>query len=94
MAVIFRWDPQKARSNLRKHGISFDEAVAVFHDVLSVTIPDMLHSDDEDRFIIIGHTLTHKLVVVVHTDDGSTVGIISARPAMAHERNQYGERQT
>ena len=54
MNLIITWNPQKARSNRRKHGVSFEEATRVFYDPLSITIDDPLHSSDEERFIIIG----------------------------------------
>lgn len=54
MNLIITWNPQKARSNRRKHGVSFEEATSVFYDPLSITIDDPLHSNDEERFIIIG----------------------------------------
>ena len=52
--MLFEWNPQKAKTNLEKHGVTFDEATTVFKDTLSVTIADPLHSDDEERFVMIG----------------------------------------
>lgn len=87
----FEWDEQKAASNLNKHGVSFEEAVTVFGDPLSDTLPDPDHSLDEHRFIIIGSTESGRILVVAHTDDGQTVRIISAREATHEERQFYEE---
>jgi len=66
----FVWHPAKARTNLRKHGVSFDEASTVFNDPLSRTFDDPDHSLDEERFVIIGHSEDGRLLFVSHTDDG------------------------
>jgi uncharacterized protein len=68
MKVIVGWDPVKARTNRRKHGVTFEEAATVFTDPFSSTIPDPLHSETEDRFIIIGQSIQRRLLVVMHTD--------------------------
>jgi uncharacterized DUF497 family protein len=93
MPLLFEWDPHKARANVRKHGVTFNEACAAFEDVLSVTIPDPLHSKDERRFILIGHSHRGRLLVVVHTDRGDRIRIISARPATKKERRYYEENE-
>ena len=85
----FEWDSEKAAENLRKHGVSFDEAATAFFDRLSVTIPDPDHSVGERRFITMGTSSTEKLLVVAHTEEESTLRIISARPASAAERKRY-----
>ncbi len=89
MSLAFEWDPEKARANARKHGVSFDEAATSFGDPLSVTIPDPDHSDDEDRFILLGSTYQGRLLVVVHTERGDNIRIISARLATRTERHAY-----
>ncbi len=61
MRLTFEWDEEKARANLKKHGVSFEEASMVFADTLSVTISDPLHSDDEDRLVTVGATPDHKI---------------------------------
>jgi uncharacterized DUF497 family protein len=81
MAVEFEWDAAKARANLRKHGVSFDEATTVFGDPLARTIYDPLHSDEEHRFVIIGESHARELLVVVFTDRERKIRIISARAA-------------
>ncbi len=93
MPLNFEWDESKARSNLAKHGVSFEEASTVFGDPMSITIPDPSHSQAEDRWIILGHSHRGRLLVVVHTERGDNLRIISARPAARGERKQYEESQ-
>ena len=85
----FEWDPAKAESNRKRHGIDFGEAATAFGDALSLTIPDPEHSVGEERFILIGVSYRNRLVVVAHSEDGDTIRIISARSATAAERNAY-----
>ena len=85
----FEWDPVKAESNLRKHGVSFGEASTAFGDPLSLTLLDHAHSDEEERFVLLGQTRSQRLVVVVHTDRGGITRIISARLATTRERRRY-----
>lgn len=89
--LLFEWDANKARKNIKIHGVSFDEASTAFKDTLSLTIYDPLHSDKEDRFILIGNSYKNRLLVVVHTEKGDKLRIISARKATKNERNQYEE---
>lgn len=77
--------------NLKKHGVSFEEAATVFRDLLSVTLADPLHSEDEDRFVIIGQSIQGRLLVVVHTARGDRIRLISARVATRRERRDYEE---
>ena len=91
MALNFEWDEDKAKSNLAKHAVSFEEAATVFGDPLSLTIHDPIHSQVEDRFIIIGNSYQRKLLVVVHTERGDNIRIISARRAAKRERMNYEE---
>lgn len=85
----FEWDPEKERENIKKHGVSFEEATTVFGDPLAGTIPDPDHSLGEPRFITIGRTANHRLVVVSHTEQDDNFRIISAREPTAHERKTY-----
>jgi len=85
----FEWDPDKARRNLRKHGISFEEAATAFADPLSLTIEDPDHSQEEDRFATIAASCFRRLIVVIHTDRRGTIRIISARLAGKSERRAY-----
>ena len=87
----FAWDPRKAAANLRKHGVSFEEATTVFRDTLSVTGLDPDHSVGERRYITFGTSNSGGFFVVSHTDDGSTIRIISARLATRQERKIYEE---
>ena len=91
MPLGFEWDDDKASSNLAKHGVSFPEAATVFADPLSLTIPDPAHSQVEDRFVIIGSSYQGKLLVVVHTDRGDNIRVISTRRASKRERKAYEE---
>jgi len=85
----FEWDPEKARRNLKKHGVAFDEAVTAFYDPLSATFDDPDHSNEEQRYISIGFSSQGRLLVVGHTERGEIVRIISARRATAHERKKH-----
>lgn len=87
----FEWHKTKAAANIRKHGISFDEAATVFADLFSHIYPDVDHSDDETRFLIIGMSQAERILVVSHTDRGEQVRIISAREATRKERLFYEE---
>ena len=87
--MLFEWDPEKARLNLRKHGVSFDEAATVFYDPLSATFYDPDHSEEEQRLITVGVSSQDRLLVVAHTERGNAVRIINARPATAHERKKH-----
>jgi uncharacterized DUF497 family protein len=90
MSMTFEWDEGKASDNFAKHGVSFAEASTVFADPLSRTIPDPLHSDEEDRFIILGESAPGRTLVVVHTHQGGEdIRIISARKATSRERKNY-----
>jgi len=88
----FEWDPEKAAENLSKHGVSFGEAEGVFSDPLALEMPDPDHSEGEERWIIIGESYRHRLLVVVFTERAETTRIISARPASRSEANSYEER--
>lgn len=87
----FKWDPGKAASNFKKHGITFEEAASVFGDPLSETFNDPDHSFDEERFIIIGHSRNARLLFVSHSDDGEEIRIISARKLTSSEIREYEE---
>ena len=91
MALQFEWDPNKDRRNRKKHGVSFDEASTVFADPLARTIGDPLHADEEDRYITLGQSHRRRLLVVVFTDRGDVIRIISARVATRRERKDYEE---
>lgn len=85
----FEWDAKKAALNLAKHGISFDEAATVFGDPLATSILDPDRTATELRFVTIGLSSDHRLLVVCHTDRGDRTRLISARESNRHERQQY-----
>jgi uncharacterized DUF497 family protein len=90
-SIRFEWEPVKARANLRKHRVSFDEASTVFADERALLIDDPDHSDDEERFILLGSSSNLRMLVVVHCvrAAGSVIRIISARKANADEQSRY-----
>ena len=89
----FEWDERKASENNRKHGITFEEAMSAFLDENARVIPDPDHSDDEDRFVLLGLSVRLRLLVVVHCYHGEDdlIRIISARKAGPSERKQYSD---
>lgn len=91
MGLLFEWDEEKSRNNLRKHGVSFEEASTIFGDPLSLTIDDPQHSMREQRWVTLGHSVKHRLLAVVHTDRGNRIRLISARMATRRERKTYEE---
>lgn len=91
MSLQFEWNPEKARVNAIKHGVSFEEAMTAFEDPLSITIPDPLHSIGEARMILLGYSIRNRLLVAVHMETGDRVRIISARIATKRERSCYEE---
>lgn len=89
--LLFEWDSKKAEKNLRLHDVSFDEASTAFSDTLSLTIYDPLHSNHEDRLVLIGNSHKKRLLVIVHTERTDKIRIITARKATRKERKQYEE---
>ncbi|MBM3298715.1 MAG: BrnT family toxin [Deltaproteobacteria bacterium] len=89
--MIFEWDPKKAAKNLKKHGVTFQEAATVFGDPLAITFQDPDHSDDEERQLTFGLSLQRRLIVVSHTKRGDRTRIITARPMDRKERVIYEE---
>lgn len=85
----FEWDPDKEDQNLKKHGVSFFEASEVFGDPLSLTTEDPDHSEDENRLLIFGQTISHKHLVVSFVEINSRIRLISARDMTKHEREAY-----
>jgi uncharacterized protein len=89
----FSWDPRKARSNERKHGVTFEEAQSVFSDENGLLLEDPEHSKEEPRFLLLGLSSSLRILVVSHTlPDDDTIRIINAREATGSEKRQYGER--
>jgi len=89
-SLYFEWDERKNISNQKKHGISFREAKSVFSDELGQLIPDPDHSENEERFIIMGTSCNNNLLTVCHCErSANIIRIISARKADRYERKQY-----
>jgi uncharacterized protein len=94
MAVVrFEWDPRKSRANKAKHGVSFEEARTAFLDEHARVIPDPQHSDEEDRFVLLGLSVQLRVLVVCHCyrEADQIIRIISARRADPTERRQYAK---
>jgi hypothetical protein len=89
MDLRFEWDAEKAFRNVSKHGVNFEEARTVFDDPLSVTVVDYQHSQEEDRYVDIGLSSSGQLLVVVYTERGGVVRLISSRKATSAERRTY-----
>ena len=89
--MTFEWDESKADSNLIKHSVSFDEAQTVFNDPLYVDFYDPDHSENEDRYLIIGESSRGRLLIVSYTERGNKNRLISARETTKSERRMYEE---
>ena len=87
----FEWDPEKAKANLQKHQVDFEEASTVFDDTQFITFLDDEHSADEERYITIGLSKKSRLLMVAHTDRNERIRIISARKVTKHEEKFYQE---
>jgi uncharacterized DUF497 family protein len=89
--IEFAWDRRKARSNLAKHGVSFEEAQTVFLDESARLIDDPDHSEDEDRFLLLGYSFQARCLMVSHCyrEADSVIRLISVRRATAHEEEMY-----
>ena len=89
--IEFDWSQSKARANLKKHGVSFEEAKSVFYDEYAVQFFDDEHSDDEERFILLGKSIKSRILLVCHCEreSGNIIRIISARKATTKERRYY-----
>ena len=93
--IEFEWDKKKEKANIKKHGISFDEARSVFFDEYAIQFYDPDHSDEEDRFILLGLSLKPQVLVVCHCfrENTTVVRIISAREADKNEKLAYWEQR-
>lgn len=93
-SLRFEWDPARARLNLTKHGISFEEAQTAFSDENAILLPDPEHSAHDERFVLIGLSVALRVLVVVHCEPDrlGAVRLISARRATRSERSQYAAR--
>ena len=89
----FEWDEAKNQTNICKHGVDFRDAAYVFSDPFALTIPDDDHSDDEERWVLLGRNRNEKILLVVHTDrQGDSIRLISARKATPTEQATYLKR--
>jgi len=84
----FVWDRDKAAANLRKHGVDFHEAATAFGDLLSITIPDPQHSIGEEQWLLVGHSLAGRLVVVAHTERGDEIRMATRRERQTYEEDR------
>lgn len=84
----FEWDGDKANANVKKHRVSFDEAVTVFYDPVAATFGDPDHSADENRLVTVGYSARGRLLVVCHAERGAVTRLISARRATTRERRR------
>jgi uncharacterized protein len=91
MELTFEWDEEKAKENLRKHRVSFEEAKTIYNDPCLLTFPDLEHSEEEQRNINVGTSSVGRVLVVVHTERGKNIRIISCRKATRREWRAYGE---
>jgi uncharacterized DUF497 family protein len=87
--IRFEWDPEKARANARKHGVTFEEAASVFYDDLARIGDDPDHSVGEYRELIVGKSVQGRLLLVIFTERGEAIRIIHARETAASERRNY-----
>jgi len=89
--IEFEWNSAKARLNLKKHGVSFEEAQSVFYDDYARQFDDDDHADEEERFIMLGMSIKSRVLVVCHCErsDGNVIRIVSARKATSKERSFY-----
>ena len=91
MRLTFEWDPKKSEFNLRKHGVSFEEAMGAFADLLSLTILDPDHGGMEPRYLLLGLSYQGRLLVVTHVERSERIRVISARRADRREKRAYEE---
>jgi len=91
MKLTFEWDEVKARENIRKHKVSFDEGKTIFNDPFLITFPDVDSSESEERYVNIGLSAKDRVLVLIHTERQGKIRIISCRKAKARERRYYEE---
>lgn len=94
LALEFEWDPRKASANLAKHGVSFEEAATVFGDPLGLVVRDPRHSEDEERYVLLGASARRRLLAVMYTERRPAIRIISSRATTRRERRDYEEANT
>lgn len=85
MDLTFEWDEEKAKQNLKKHKVSFEEARTIFNDPLLLTFPDPDHSENEERYLNIGKSSRERILIVIHAERGANIRLISCRKATPSE---------
>ena len=93
MQLTFEWDEEKAKENLKRHKVSFEEAKTIFNDPFLLTFPDPDHSEGEERYLNIGQSATGKILIVIHTERQSCIRLISCRKTTKKERTSYEQGQ-
>lgn len=93
MSLLFEWDAAKDKANYKKHQVTFAESRTIFNDPFLLTFPDEAHSPSEDRFISIGATIDGRVLLVIHTERGQKIRLISSCLATNVERRVYEEKQ-
>jgi hypothetical protein len=91
VGYLFEWDVEKAAANVKKHGVTFEKACSVFGDPLAILMPDPDHSIGEQRYVVLGMSNRHRLLVVAHAERPPRTRLISARQATRKERQTYEE---
>jgi uncharacterized DUF497 family protein len=91
MKLIFEWDEVKAKANLKKHKVSFEEGKTIFNDPFLFTFPDSKHSENEERYVNVGSSANRRILVLTHTERQGKIRIISCRKATPRERSFYEE---
>jgi uncharacterized DUF497 family protein len=91
MKLTFEWDEGKAKENLKKHKVSFDEGKTIFSDPFLLTFPDFDSSENEERYVNIGLSAKDRVLVLIHTERQGKIRIISCRTAKVRERRHYEE---
>ena len=91
MKFRFEWDPEKAKINLKKHGVDFEEASTIFDDPQFISFLDEEHSAEEERYITIGLSIKSRLIMIAHAEREDRIRIISARKASKNEEKFYNE---
>jgi uncharacterized protein len=89
--LLFEWDEVKARENLKRHKVPFDEGKTIFNDPLLLTYPDIEGADPEERYINLGLSAKNRVLVLIHTERQNKIRIISCRKATRRERRHYEE---
>lgn len=91
LQLVFEWDEAKAKANVAKHGVDFEETRTIFNDPWLLTYEDLHHSDHEQRYLSLGISVSGRLLLAVHTEEREIIRLISCRKATSRERRSYEE---